>query len=151
MKRECDVMYYNKDKEKRNEILKNDVETIKNYIHHLTKNYYFSYINDDENEFKRICDDINDINMFLCDVYPNSYHYILYSMFMNSNNVLKSLFKRDFSLLNVHEVDFEYESDNEFLFDKHSMTYEEFQDWVTISDEEKEEIRKFKEDLGLYD
>ena len=55
MKRDCDVVFYNKDKAKRDELLKLDVQEIKNYIHYLTKfnpydnskhrYYYFCFTN----------------------------------------------------------------------------------------------------------
>lgn len=150
MKRDCDVVFYNKDKAKRDELLKLDVQEIKNYIHYLTKQYYFTYAMNDIDEFKNVCNSIDEINRYLHDVYPNIYHYILYCFFVSSNIFLKASFDRDVHLLKPQEIDFEYEKDNEFLYSKHDMTREEMIEWLTITDEDIQKEREFRDKIGLY-
>lgn len=86
------------EKEK-NEYLKNlTVPELKGYIDNLIRNYYDSYI---KNDNERLTEYLEEISLFIQDfniLYPNISNYINSRMVFMSNKCLEHIFKRGFEL-----------------------------------------------------
>lgn len=142
------IKSFDANEKKRDEILKLDVNNLEKYIHQLTKGYYSSYINDDKESFKRICNDINETISNLIEIYPNIYNYFLYSFLESSNLFLKEMFDRDAHLLKPLNVILDLESDNPIDEGVHDLTQE---DYLELAREQYELQRKGERTLEGYD
>jgi len=81
-------------------------DNLKQYIFYLTKKYYVSYLEGDEETFKTNLDLLNDIILRYNEQYMDLQGFVFYCFFLNANAILsKQGASNEFALANPFKCD----------------------------------------------
>ena len=108
------------EQERRDFIKSLSIVELKGYVDNLLKNYYQSYIGNDEKALK---ENINEITIFIDDfksIYPNIDNYINQRLVLISNQCFRRIFQYDLDMFSPNDVDLVDHSSRD-LFDEKLM------------------------------
>lgn len=89
------------------DVLKNlSKDKLKQYIFHLTKKYYVSYIEDDEETFNNTLEHLQDVLDEYRLTYVNLQGFIFFCLYLNANVIMtKASSNNSFELINIANYD----------------------------------------------